>query len=235
MGSANSHIESGCHTKRGWRSYLYWILAAAILGFALSVIFSGLLRLPRNWFLVPYLLAVSLFLYSHVRWEMLDLKKLMRDRLILALLSGAVFGVVMVQGVLRQSASSSPQGWGLVFDVFWQGIAYGGADALLLTVLPVHATFQACAKPGHSLTWGGRLLTALIAVLASIFVTAAYHVGYVEFRGPQLINPVIGNAIICCSYLLSANPIAPVVAHITMHIAAVLNGAETTTQLPPHY
>lgn len=166
---------------------------------------------------------------------MLDLEKLMRDRLILALLSGAVFSFVMVQGVLRQPASSRPQGWDLAFDVFWQGIAYGAADALLLTVLPMHAAFQARFKPGHNLTWGGRLLTALIAVLASIFVTAAYHLGYVEFRGPQLINPLIGNAIISCSYVLSANPIAPVVAHVAMHIAAVLNGAETTTQLPPHY
>jgi hypothetical protein len=190
MGSANSHIESGGYAKRGWRSYLYWILTAAILGFAVSALFSGYLRLPRNWFLVPYLLAVGLFLYFYARWQMLDLEKLMRDRLILALLSGAVFGFVIVLAVLRQPASSRPQGWDLAFDVFWRGITYGAADALLLTVLPMHASFQARVKPGRNLTWGGRLLTALIAVFASIFVTAAYHLGYVEFRGPQLINPV---------------------------------------------
>ncbi|HET9533274.1 MAG TPA: hypothetical protein VFQ92_23160, partial [Blastocatellia bacterium] len=70
MGSANLYIESGNHTKRSWRGYLYWILAAAALGFAVSATFSGLLRLPRNRFLGPYLLTVGIFLYSYARWGM---------------------------------------------------------------------------------------------------------------------------------------------------------------------
>jgi hypothetical protein len=66
-------------------------------------------------------------------------------------------------------------------------------------------------------------------------VTAAYHLGYAEFQGPALIQPLIGNTIMTMAYLLTASPVAALVAHIIMHTAAVIHGAETTFQLPPHY
>ena len=56
-----------------------------------------------------------------------------------------------------------------------------------------------------------------------------------EFQGDAIMQPLIGNAIITLGYLLTANPITPIVAHVAMHIAAVLWGMETTVQLPPHY
>jgi hypothetical protein len=76
---------------------------------------------------------------------------------------------------------------------------------------------------------------ASIALGASLLVTAAYHLGYQEFRGPALIQPLIGNALLTLGLLLSGSPAAAIVGHVIMHAAAVLHGMETTVQLPPHY
>jgi hypothetical protein len=37
------------------------------------------------------------------------------------------------------------------------------------------------------------------------------------------------------AYIVTGNPIAAVISHVAMHIAAVLHGVETVMQLPPHY
>jgi hypothetical protein len=50
-----------------------------------------------------------------------------------------------------------------------------------------------------------------------------------------MVSVVIGNVIITSSYLLTGSPLAAVVTHVIMHVAAVLHGMETTLQLPPHY
>ena len=75
---------------------------------------------------------------------------------------------------------------------------------------------------------------AAIALAASLLVTGVYHLGYREFRGPQLVQPLIGNAVVTAGYLLTGNAAAPLLAHVIMHGAAVLHGVETTAQLPPH-
>lgn len=37
------------------------------------------------------------------------------------------------------------------------------------------------------------------------------------------------------AYLLSGSPMAPVVAHAAMHVAAVIHAYGTSIPLPPHY
>jgi membrane protease YdiL (CAAX protease family) len=59
--------------------------------------------------------------------------------------------------------------------------------------------------------------------------------GFREFQGPQLVLPVLGGALTTVAYLLSGSIVAPILAHVMMHAAAVLHGAATTVQLPPHY
>jgi hypothetical protein len=81
---------------------------------------------------------------------------------------------------------------------------------------------------------GRGLLAAVIALAASLLVTTAYHWGFAEFRGPAIVQPLMGDALITLGYLLTANPVTPVAAHVA-HIAAVLHGPETTVQLPPHH
>ena len=59
--------------------------------------------------------------------------------------------------------------------------------------------------------------------------------GFAEFRGPTLLQPLIGNAVVTAGYLLTGSPLAAILAHVIMHGAAVFQGMEGTVQLPPHY
>jgi hypothetical protein len=95
---------------------------------------------------------------------------------------------------------------------------YGAIDGLLLNVFPVLA-----------------VQGASFALVASLALTAIYHLGYTEFQSALIVSVMIGNAIITLTYLLSGNPLAAVATHVIMHVGAVLHGMETTLQLPPHY
>jgi hypothetical protein len=49
-----------------------------------------------------------------------------------------------------------------------------------------------------------------------------------------MVHALVGD-IISLGYVVTGNPLAAIIAHATMHVAAVLQGAEGTVQLPPHY
>jgi len=112
---------------------------------------------------------------------------------------------------------------------------YGLTDALLLSVLPVLATWQAFALLGWTSIWLGKIIVGLLAVAASIAVTVAYHLGYAEYRPGKVFRTVIGNTTMTLGYLLTGNPLASILSHIIMHIAGVLRGPASVIQLPPHY
>jgi len=215
--------------------HVAWLVGAAATGFAASSVFSGLLHLSRNLFLLPYAVMAASFLYGYLRWSRIDLWRHFWDRPFLGLLGAALAGAFVISNVLSQPVSPTPEGWGLVFAAFWLGIVYGVLDALLLSVMPVVAAWFAFTQAGRMTTPRGRLLVAAGALAASLVVTAAYHLGYPEFRGPQVAGPLIGNAILTSAYLITRNPLSTTLAHVAMHVASVFHGMETTLQLPPHY
>lgn len=218
-----------------WYAYFGWVIAAALLGFAISMVFAGVLRLPRNLYLIPYIGIAGLFFYAYVRWSQLSVTELVRHNWVWGLVGAIVFAMFTVRNVLSQPVSPRSSGLGLVFDVLWSGVAYGLMDALLLTVLPVFATWQAFTLLNWTSSLPGKILVGAIALLASIFVTTAYHFGYPEYRGAGMVGPVIGNTAMTLGYLITNNPLAAIFSHIAMHIAGVLHGPASVIQLPPHY
>lgn len=213
-----------------------WILAAALLGFAVAAIFAGMFHLPRNIYLVIYLVLVAPFLYSFVRWSNLSISELLRHNWIWGLVAAVLIGVFTVRNILSQPASTHSQGLSLVFDLAWLGVVYGTLDALFLSVLPVLATYQAFSAFGWTGTLPGKVLVGVIALVASLVVTVAYHLGYPEYRvAGGVMGPSIGNGVMSLGYILTNNPISAVFSHIAMHIAGVLQGPATVMQLPPHY
>jgi hypothetical protein len=50
--------------RRGWKAQMLWVLSAGVLGFAEAGLFSGLLRIPRPLFLVPYVVITGTFLFA---------------------------------------------------------------------------------------------------------------------------------------------------------------------------
>jgi hypothetical protein len=127
------------------------------------------------------------------------------------------------------------QGPTLVFNIVWLGLLYGLIDGLFLSVMPVAATWQALVLLGSTKRWPGLIAAGMMALMASLAVTAAYHLGYPEFQGVAVLWPMLGVGVMTLAYLLSRSPLAPVLSHIAMHVAAVLYGLQTAIQLPPHY
>lgn len=220
---------------KAWYEHLGWVLAAGVLGFALSMIFSSILRLPRNWFLIPYIGISTLFLYAYVRWSGCSIRELLVHNWIWGLAGAVLLALFTVKNILSQPVSPHSTGLSLVFDLLWSGVAYGLTDALLLTVLPVFATWQAFTALNWTGSLPGKILVGVIAMLASVLVTISYHFGYLEYRGTGIAGPVIGNSAMTLGYLLTNNPFAAILSHIAMHIAGVLHGPASVMQLPPHY
>jgi hypothetical protein len=203
-------------------SPIIWVLGACFVGFLSSVLFAGALRLPRNRFLIPYVTLVGIFALIYLRMNHISFRRFLTTRWKSGLVGALICGGLVAQNIISQSTSEVSRGWTLLFDLLWSGIAYGVADSLLLSVIPMNAVV---ADEGNG----------LLAVCASLAATVTYHLGYPEFQGWEVVAPVIGNGILAVGYSLSKSPIAPVGAHVIMHVAAVLHGPATTVQLPPHY
>ena len=221
---------------RGLALNFAWVLAAAILGFAVSAVFAGLFRLPRNIYLVAYLVLVVPFIAAFVRWSSLNVADLLRHNWVWGIILAVLVGVFVVRNVLSQPTSAPSQGMSLAWDVVWLGVVYGALDALFLSVLPVLATSQAFSGFGWTQGLGGKIVVGIIALIASLIVTVVYHLGYPEYRvAGGVMGPSIGNTVMSFGYLLANNPIAAVFSHIAMHVAGVLHGPASVMQLPPHY
>ena len=218
-----------------WYLQLLWILVAGGVGFAVTAIGSARLRLPRAILLVPYAIAVAVLFFGYLSWSDLGLASLLQHNLVWGLAGAAVLSVILVRNVLSQPGSPRAEGLALGLDVAWLGVVYGAADGVLLSVLPLLATRQAGDSLGWTESWGGKALVGVLAILASMFMTAAYHAGYVEFRGRRMRTALFGNSVISLGYLLTGNPLASVLSHAVMHVAAVLHGPSSVVQLPPHY
>lgn len=216
-------------------AHLGWIAAAAVLGFAISFIFARGLRLPRKIYLIPYFAFTSLFLYVYLRWSELSMGTLIRHYWVWGVIGGGLLAVFTVKNILSQPASQRTQGFSLAFDILWSGILYGLMDALLLSVLPVLATWQAFTLLGWTVSWPGKIIVGMVAIVASLLVTVAYHLGYPEYKGRGLVGPLIGNTAMTLGYLITSNPLAAVLSHIAMHVTGVLHGPASVVQLPPHY
>lgn len=151
------------------------------------------------------------------------------------LLGAVLAGAFVVKNVVSQPSSERQKGIALLSDILWPGFTYGLIDALLLSVLPVLSVRLAITNVGQIDSRSGKILFIILGLLASFFATSAYHLGYPEFRGKKVIWPNIGNGVLTLAYLLTMNPLAAILPHITMHIVAMLHGPKTTGQVPPHY
>lgn len=221
--------------QRAWWAYLLWLPAMALLGFVTAEVFAGLLHLPRRIYLIPYVALVGLALFTFLRWSGLSLAELIRHNWVWGVVGAMLVGAFVVRNVFSQPASARTAGLPLVFDLLWSGVIYGLIDAMLLSVLPVLATWQAFSILGWTSQWPGKIAVGVIAFIASLLITACYHLGYPEYRvRGGIFGPTIGNGIMTLGYLLTNNPITAIFSHMAMHVAGVLRGPASVMQLPPH-
>jgi hypothetical protein len=197
-------------------------------------VFSSVLHLSRDLFVALYATSATAFFAGFLRTERIDPVVQLQRRWLGGIVGGALVGALLTRAVFAQSPSLPPTGGALAWALLWNGGVYGFVDGLILNVLPVLAIYG--VRPAEELRHAGhRWRWALAALGASLFITAAYHLGFAEFRSAALLAPLIGNTIITVSYLVTGSPVAALVSHVVMHGAAVIHGMDTTVQLPPHY
>jgi hypothetical protein len=216
-------------------SMIGWIVGASILGFAISAIFAGWMKLSRSLFLIPYVFLVTIFIYMFISINNINVAAILRRNWIWGIVAGLVLSILLVRNIKSQPYSRQVGGAKLALDFAWAGFAYGFIDGLFLSVMPVIAVSTGASSLGWTSTLVGMIGVGALGLLASLIVTAAYHLGYPEFHGAKMRYVLLGNGLITLAFLVSGNPLGSLLSHPIMHIAAVLQGAETTLQLPPHY
>jgi hypothetical protein len=212
-----------------------WILISSTLGFSVSAIFAGKLKLQRNIYLLIYIPLVTALFVWYIVSNHIDIKDLFLHNWYWGLFGALIAGAFVIKNVYSQPSSKRNTGLGLFTDITWSGLLYGLIDALLLSVLPILVVNLAFTNSGWADIWYGKIGIGIIALLATFFITTAYHLGYPEFRSKNVLWPNVGNGILSLAYILTMNPLAAILPHMAMHVAAMIHGRETTGQVPPHY
>ncbi len=113
-------------------------------------------------------------------------------------------------------------------------MVYGAVDRVLLSAFSILAVFAATTGSRLRRHLFGTAAVGAVALLASLVMTAVYHLGYSEFRSEKLVKPVAGDILWSVPMLVTLNPIGASLTHAGMHVTAVLHSYQTNTFLPPH-
>lgn len=221
-----------------WWSQLIWLLALALGSFLVTWIFTDLLRMTQTPYIGVLGVVAGAFLYGYLSWSNADWVDFLSHQWLWGLIGAIVVGAVLIALFLRSKRSQPqafelaprPQGLRLAVDLLWEGLVYGVAEGLLLSVLPVLITWNALSSLHWTESWYGAVISGVIALVASVAVIVIHHLGYREFRGRQLVFAVGGCAPLSLVYLLTMNPLAATIGHSLLHMGGVL----TSTELPPH-
>ena len=212
-----------------------WLTGGFALAFVVPFLFADTLEINRDLYYGLYTVAVAgLFAtWSHVTGY--DLVTALKRRWPAAVALGLAAGGLLAAMVLRtDEATARPDGLQLVGAVAWRGILYGVTDGLLLSVFPILTVFAAFEGTRLIERVGGKVMIGLVALAASLAMTAVYHAGYSDFRSEKMQKPLVGDVIWSAPTLLTLNPIGAPIAHAALHTSAVLHSYETETFLPPH-
>jgi hypothetical protein len=192
-----------------------------------------MLDLQHDLYYLIYFAIILTCLTAYVRVNHIDLVGQLRARWQLSVVVGLASAAFVVWSVLgRIDSTPHPTGLYFAFEVLWRGAVYGAVDALLLSAFPGVVAFNVLernvAGAGRRVVYGG-LTFALV-----VFITATYHAGYEGLRNREgMTGPEVGNTVISIPVIVSANPIGSLVAHTSMHIAAVTHAYESEDRLPP--
>jgi len=220
--------ESG--RNRHWA----WLAGGFPFAFALPFLMTDVLDLNRDLFYGLYALAVACFVAAWARDTRLtrrDFTRNWRWGVVLGAAAAAVMAFIVLH---TEDATARPGGLDLAAAVLWRGVLYGITDGVLLSVFPILAVFAAFAGTKLRERAAGTVLVATIAMVASLGITAVYHLGYSDFRSEKLRKPIVGDLVWSAPTLLTLSPLGAPIAHAGLHVSAVVHSYQTDTFLPPH-
>ena len=217
------------------RRHWAWLAGGAVASFLVPFVLADQLELQRDVYYGVYALAVIALFGGWARDTGQSLRAMCARRWRAALILGVAFaGIGVLIALASEDATSRPGGVEFAGAIVWRGLVYGAADGLLLSAFPILVVFAALAGSGLRRRRGGTLAVGAIAMVASVLVTATYHLGYSDFRSAKVRKPITGDFVWSLPTLITLNPVGAPVAHAGLHVAAVTHSYETDLFLPPH-
>jgi hypothetical protein len=218
----------------GVAEQLRWLVGGFALGFLVPFVFADQLEMQRDLYYGLYMATAVVFFGLWARSTRQSVWAMMTRRWQLTVALGVACAGLLSLIVLQQSATSRPGGLALAAAVVWRGVFYGLADGLLLSSFPILAVFAAFAGSPLGERMRGKVVIGVVALLASMAMTGAYHAGYSDFRSAKVANPLAGDVVWSMPTLITLNPVGAPIAHAGMHVTAVLHSYNTDLFLPPH-
>jgi hypothetical protein len=228
--SSATGARLGAETTNQWA----WLAGGAAFAFLVPFVFADVIAVPRDLYYAIYSLSVFALFVAWIRSSGLELREFFARNWRWAVLLGVVSGGALAAIVFKGAATSHPHGGTLAAEIFWRGVVYGAADGILLGAFPVLAVFAAIPFRRGREHWLRTAATGLLALAMAFGYTAVYHAGYPDFRSGKMSAPMRGTAFWTAPTLLTLNPVGAPIAHITLHVSAVIHSYRTETFLPPH-
>jgi hypothetical protein len=233
--AVDRHAQGRVGVRLGVSAHWAWLAGGFVVAFAVPFLLADVLEINRDLFYGLYALAVGGLFALWSPSTGYDLVAAVKRRWLLAIVLGlATAGVMAVMVVRTDDATARPDGVELIGALAWRGIVYGVTDGLLLSVFPILVVFAAFAGSRLNRRFAGKVVIGIVALIASLAMTAVYHFGYSDFRSDKVAKPLTGDVIWSIPTLVTLNPIGAPIAHAGLHTSAVLHSYETDTFLPPH-
>jgi len=205
------------------------------VAFLVPFVLADQLALQRDVYYAVYIVAVVGLFVGWARDTGQSLREMIARRWRLAVALGLLAAAVSVFIAVRAEAGSPhPGGLEFVAALGWRGVVYGAADGLLLSAFPILLVFAALRETRLRRRIGGIVVVGAVAMVASLAMTAVYHAGYSDFRSDKLRKPATGDLIWSIPTLATLNPIGAPIAHVGLHVGAVVHNHNTDLFLPPH-
>jgi hypothetical protein len=213
-----------------WLAGLLWLSGTALVAFLVAWLLSDL-RPTRRVLYIPILALVTASVTAaYLVWSQSGLG-FWTSNWVYGLL-GAAVAALFLAGLLSRRRVRTPETPHITAaTVLWDGLVYGAAEGMLLSVLPVVITWQMLLSNGWDRGWP-RVAAATLSILASVVVIVVHHLGYPDYRSSKV---KLGQAILGCgtlsvAYLSTVSVIAPILAHAALHVVIV----HVDMELPPH-
>lgn len=214
-----------------WIRHAGWFAFVAAVAFLVPFVGISVLDLQHDLYYLLYFATTAALIVAYVRTEHVAVRRVLTWAWPWSLGLGLVLSVLEVRNVLGEEATDRPGGAYFVFELLWRGVTYGVVDALLLSAFPALVAYSVLR--GNVAGFRGKVRFAAVALPLIVLVTAAYHLGYPQYREDGIGQPEIGNTFISVPTLAAVSPIGSVVMHASMHTTAVAHSYETPVYLPP--
>jgi hypothetical protein len=230
-----THERDARTAPSSYRTDAAWIGGGLLLAFAIPFLLADTLGLQRDVFYALYGAALAAFVLAYARATHLDLHRCLTRNWRWGVALGVVGAAVMALVVLRSSdGSAHPGGASFWMAILWRGVYYGALDGVLLSVFPILAVFHAVERRRALTRFRAKAVVGVVALAVSVAFTVSYHLGYSDFRSSKLAKPVAGDILWSAPTLLTLSPLGAPIAHVGLHVTAVVHDYETDVFLPPH-